>query len=138
MKHIKKILALALALCFFATVPLTAAASSAYDTYVIGTWSAYQVYNGDTKETQNVGAGVSYLYINRNGTAKWIAGSTTYTGTWSYSKTDSYGYWFNIKFAYEGSTVTLQLVYITIKGANYGQAIMMGNGSSTLFVFKKV
>ena len=137
MKNIKKILALALAICFFAIIPLTAAASSAYDTYLIGNWEVYEVYDGSEKKTQKVMSGMSTLQVNSDGTAKWKVNSDWYDGTWSYSKTDSYGYWFNWDVDNAGTTVHSSLVYITIDGANKGDVIATNN-SSILFIFHKV
>ena len=116
MKHMKKILALMLVLCFMAVIPLSASASSSYDTYVIGNWTAYEIYDSDTGVSKGVEEGACLLYVYSDGTAKLVSGTTIYPGRWSYSRTDSSGYWFTFNISTGNGSAPVEFVYMTYGG----------------------
>ena len=135
-KHIRKRLALILALCLLAVLPLTAAAESEYDQHIIGVWEVYQVYDADTGNCQEVLPGASCLIVNADGTASWMVGSDTYSAKWVYRRSDDTGYWYRFAMTNAEGTVSLNLVYVTCESDYLGDVILCtGN---TLTAFRKV
>ena len=87
MKKVKKCLALVLALCFFAVVPLSALAAEDYNTCMLGSWKTDAVYHTKSNDIDFISDSTGTLTVNANGTAVYSLYGKTYTATWSYQIT---------------------------------------------------
>lgn len=113
MKHIQKILALILAICFIAIIPLSAFAAGEYDFYIVGNWDLQAIYDSEADDYRTVSADVSKLEINADGTGAFYIGDERYTAKWEYQANIENGYVYNFLVDYEDSELDLTLVYGT-------------------------
>ena len=128
----KKFLALALVLVMLAAIPLSTSASSAYDSYVVGTWTGYARI--DTK-TNDIGAsGSTTLTLRSNGTCTWYFAGQSFTGTWKYYSKESSGYAYQMSCTVYGTKTTFAFMYSTLPNLYGDLAILVGDA---IYIYQK-
>lgn len=131
-KVMKKHLALILALVLLAAVSLSAAADSAYDSYVVGSWSCYAAYDSE-KDSYDSYTGPS-LVLSGDGTCVWTFAGETMTGTWKYISSEKTGYAYSMTVSVWDSTATVVFLYSTSPELNGDLAVSVGN---TIYLYRK-
>ena len=122
----KKSLALILAFCLLAALSLSAFADGSYDSFVVGSWENYAMYNTSTGETKGAASGTSHLTVNADGTAAFYIGDTPYDVTWAFSSTIQSGYVYDFNLLFNGTSRPLNMVYVTDTGSPFaGQVIIV-------------
>ena len=136
MKHLKKTLALFLALCFLAVIPLTAAAENDYDQVIVGNWKIYIIYNAETEETRLAAGNESRLVVNKDGTGTMYISEKHSDFRWAFkenlNQSDVIGYRYSCtKIA--GTEVEL---FYSTEGSFSGMLVMMIQGLGMLIYVK--
>lgn len=105
----KKYVALVLALCFLAVLPLTALAADT--SYLPGTWNLTAVYETETEDYKSGDySSTSKLTFESNGTAVFYLASEPMESKWVYEKTDDTGDWYTFTMNYSGTMLDLTMV----------------------------
>lgn len=136
MKNIKKYVALVLALCFLAVLPLTAAAGSAGETAAIGTWTVHTSFDSETQTTQDLDSSASTLVFYANGNVDLIAGTDLIRGTWKFLTDYEDGYVYELTLNYNGNQTTAFGSVITNSKYNFKGDFMLMLDSTTFLYHK--
>lgn len=125
MKRMQKLLALILALCFLAVIPLTAAAEDERYTLPLGYWTVFDGYNSNTGKGEKVSLGYSSLTVNADGTCSFMLSSFVVNGTWDWVENDSisFGYTYKMHLMIDGQVTDHYFYFVTEPGL-YGNILI--------------
>ena len=128
----KKLFAIILVLVLLTAVPLTGFAGSAYDTYVIGTWTGYAAVDGGSDSLQPHSG--TTLKINSDGTCSWSFAGENMSGTWKYLSTEKAGYAYSMTVSVWESRATVVFIYSTLPELYGDLSVSVGD---TIYLYHK-